>query len=54
MRDADEEDTMDMWDEEKLNDVIGKKHGESNTSNATDKVTPISLVHFSFYNFFLF
>lgn len=35
MRD-DEEDNMDAWDEEKLNDVIGLKHGETNATNATE------------------
>lgn len=39
MRDADPADTMDNWDEQKLQDVIGRKHGESNITNATEIVS---------------
>jgi hypothetical protein len=36
--DKKEEDTMDTWDEEKLQDVVSKKHGAEKT-NQTDIVT---------------
>lgn len=46
MRDDEEADTMEGWDEEKLNDVIGKKHGESNSGNTTEIVSVPQLLHF--------
>ncbi|XP_030758092.1 zinc finger CCCH domain-containing protein 15 homolog [Sitophilus oryzae] len=36
MRDKDEEDTMENWDEEKLKEVIEKKHGKSGKMPTTD------------------
>ena len=39
MRDEDEEDTMENWDEEKLKEVVEKKHGE-----AERKMPPTDIV----------
>lgn len=33
-----DDDNMDAWDEEKLQEVIGKKHGESNSNKPTTEI----------------
>jgi len=35
----DEDDNMEAWDEEKLQQVIGKKHGEADSGNTTEIVS---------------
>lgn len=37
-RDDKKEDTMDKWDQKKLEDVVSKKHGSENQNNRTDIV----------------
>lgn len=44
MRDDDENDTMENWDEEKLKEVIEKKHGKSGKMPTTDIVSLIILM----------
>lgn len=39
MRDADENDTMDNWDDEKLAEVVDKKHGQEKAMPKTDIVS---------------
>lgn len=47
MRDGDENDTMENWDDEKLKEVVNKKHGENDKKHpTTDIVTKTS---FNFY-----
>ena len=43
----DDEENMDDWDEEKLEEVINKKHG-TEKSNATDIVS-IRLIHHKYF-----
>ena len=44
--DAREEDTMDGWDQDKLNEVVNKKHG-AEKSNKTDIVSLCQSLHLS-------
>lgn len=44
MRDADEMDTMDNWNDEKLKEVVEKKHGKEKRMPTTDIVSVIFLV----------
>lgn len=39
MRDADEDDTMENWNEEKLKEVVNKKHGAEKRMPTTDIVS---------------
>lgn len=39
MRDADENDTMDNWNDEKLKEVVEKKHGTEKRMPTTDIVS---------------
>lgn len=41
MRDDDEEDTMDTWNDEKLKEVVDKKHGAEKRMPTTDIVSTI-------------
>lgn len=38
MRDDDEADTMENWDEKKLAEVVEKKHGQTNTKMPTTAI----------------
>lgn len=38
MRDGDENDTMDTWDDEKLKEVVNKKHGENDKIHPTTDI----------------
>lgn len=38
MRDGDENDTMDNWDDEKLKEVVNKKHGENDKKHPTTDI----------------
>lgn len=40
----DDEDTMDNWDEGKLQEVIEKKHGESNKKMPTTDIVRIKII----------
>lgn len=53
MRD-DEEETMENWDEEKLKDVIEKKHGKSGKMPTTDIVSYLILQLFLLPMHFVF
>ena len=44
-RDAEKEDNMDDWDDDKLAEVVNKKHA-SEKSNQTDKVRPIRIFRY--------
>lgn len=45
MRDGDENDNMDNWDDEKLKEVVNKKHGENDKKHpTTDIVNKIILI----------
>lgn len=44
----DDEDTMDNWDEEKLKEVVEKKHGEGDKQRPTTDI-----VSYLSYNFLL-
>lgn len=44
MRDADENDTMDNWNEEKLLEVVEKKHGKEKRMPTTDIVCEFSIL----------
>lgn len=44
MRDADENDTMDNWNDEKLKEVVEKKHGAEKRMPTTDIVRPIFII----------
>lgn len=45
MRDGDENDNMDNWDDEKLKDVVNKKHGENDKKHpTTDIVNKIIII----------
>lgn len=41
MRDPDDNDTMENWDENKLQEVIEKKHGQTNTKMPTTTIVTI-------------
>lgn len=47
MRDGDEEDTMENWDEQKLAEVVEKKHGEA------EKKMPTTDIVRNFYSVFI-
>lgn len=38
MRDDDDQETMESWSEEKLKEVVDKKHGESNKTMPTTEI----------------
>lgn len=42
MRDADENDTMDTWDDEKLAEVVDQKHGKEKAMPKTDIVSIVN------------
>ena len=44
MRDDDNEDTMETWTEEKLKEVVEKKHGESNKKMPTTDIVSYALI----------
>lgn len=49
MRDSDEmEDTMENWDENKLQEVIEKKHGQTNTKMPTTAIVRYFFIYFFF------
>lgn len=41
-----DDDNMESWDEEKLQEVIGKKHGESNSRKPTTEIVSIHYLLF--------
>lgn len=45
MRDADENDTMDNWNDEKLKEVVEKKHGTEKRMPTTDIVRTVFINH---------
>ena len=48
MRDADENDTMDTWNDEKLAEVVDKKHGDEKRKPTTDIVSQSICIIFIF------
>lgn len=46
MRDGDENDTMDNWNDEKLKEVVEKKHGKEKRMPTTDIVCELSFFDF--------
>lgn len=41
----DDEDTMDNWDEDKLKEVVEKKHGEGDKQRPTTDIVSYQIVH---------
>lgn len=53
MRDGDENDTMDTWDDEKLKEVVNKKHGENDKIHPTTDIVN-TIFFFLIYHFLLY
>ena len=47
-RDEKDEDNMDDWDDDKLAEVVNKKHASEKTQNQTDKVRLVRLLVFRY------
>lgn len=52
IRDKDEEETMENWDEEKLKEVVEKKHGERETKMPTTDIVSYSNIDYKIINYF--